>query len=563
MKFIKTYLLEAIGAIILLFVMLICVNGTTQPTFSSNVVSYGEAWDIEIDGVTTHYQDLPTKIDNPNMSPIILKKKMPSVITEGKNVGFFTCHQNVTVYINDTEIYSFRVTSGTHSKTPGNAWNFVKIKKVYAEKELRIVLEPSYKATSDVIPEMYYGDKDALLYDIIKNAIVPLILCSFTFVMGVSVLLAAIFLRKQLHIPKESVWLGLFAIFLALWSGLETQMFPIFLGNHLLFNQLTFVSLHLIFVPIMMFVRYTYNLEDNRVMNFFCVASMSLFFVCSILQALGVKDYRESLAISHVLMISGALWVLYLTVRAMREVDDARKKVIKYNVVGVGIVAICALMDSARFYGNSKDAAYFIRFGFLIYIVMLIVMLLNNSIQLMRMGEEAEAIKEVAYLDALTKLGNRNAYEAYLGKLEQARWKITSVAMFDLNNLKYFNDVHGHSMGDYYIIICSEVLQDIFGRKGIVFRTGGDEFCAVMQNVTDEEFEEMKSEMEARITSLSGTFFEGKMSMASGFARYEAELDENFNNTITRADECMYACKQEMKKNTKLVVPIKRTPENV
>lgn len=563
MKFMKLYLLEAVGAIILLIVMLFSLNRTTQPTFGSNVRSYGKAWDVEIDGEITHYQDLPSKVDNPNRSPVILRKKLSYVNAEGKTVAFFTSHQSATVYVDGREIYSFGTPENAHSKTPGNSWNFIKIKRAYGKKELCIVLEPSYQSTSGVIPQMFYGDKDAMLATLIKNSIVPLLLCILILLIGVGILLAVVFLREQLHIPKESAWLGLFAIFLALWSGLETQMIPVFFGNHLLFNQLTFISLQLVFVPIMMFVRYIYNLEENRTMNFFCITSMVSFPVFSILQLLGIKDYRETLLLVHVLFIVGALWVLCLTVRALKKGDAAQKKVAKYHVIGVGIVAASVLLDSMRFYTNSTDSAYFARFGFLIYIIMLIIMLLNNSIHLVRMGEEAEAIKEVAYHDALTKLGNRNAYETYLGQLTPADWQIMSVAMFDLNNLKYFNDVHSHSMGDYYIIVCSQVIQNIFGKKGAVFRIGGDEFCALLSDVSEEEYTELKTRMEEKIISLSGAFFEGKMSLASGYAHFEEDIDDNLNNTIKRADERMYICKEEMKKNTKLVVPIRRVPDEI
>lgn len=79
--------------------------------------------------------------------------------------------------------------------------------------------------------------------------------------------------------------------------------------------------------------------------------------------------------------------------------------------------------------------------------------------------------------------------------------------MFDLNNLKYFNDTHGHATGDYYIIVCSEIIQDIFGMYGKVYRIGGDEFCAVTEGVTEEEFMELRRGMNDRIEALNGRFF--------------------------------------------------------
>ena len=112
--------------------------------------------------------------------------------------------------------------------------------------------------------------------------------------------------------------------------------------------------------------------------------------------------------------------------------------------------------------------------------------------------------------------------------------------MFDLNNLKYFNDTHGHATGDYYIIVCSEIIQDIFGMYGKVYRIGGDEFCAVTEGVTEEEFMELRRGMNDRIEALNGRFFENKMSVASGYAAYDKKSDHDIHDTIKRADQKMY-----------------------
>lgn len=112
--------------------------------------------------------------------------------------------------------------------------------------------------------------------------------------------------------------------------------------------------------------------------------------------------------------------------------------------------------------------------------------------------------------------------------------------MFDLNNLKYFNDVYGHSVGDYYIIICSEIIMDIFSRFGEVYRIGGDGFCAVAYDLSEEEFVSCQTEMSKRVNGLNVQFIENRMAIASGYARFDSESDVNLIETAQRADKQMY-----------------------
>ena len=143
---------------------------------------------------------------------------------------------------------------------------------------------------------------------------------------------------------------------------------------------------------------------------------------------------------------------------------------------------------------------------------------------------------------------DKKSLEKELLKLQNADDTLDiGVMMFDLNNLKYFNDTHGHATGDYYIIVCSEIIQDIFGMYGKVYRIGGDEFCAVTEGVTEEEFMELRRGMNDRIEALNGRFFENKMSVASGYAAYDKKSDHDIHDTIKRADQKMYECKAAMK----------------
>jgi diguanylate cyclase (GGDEF)-like protein/putative nucleotidyltransferase with HDIG domain len=98
-------------------------------------------------------------------------------------------------------------------------------------------------------------------------------------------------------------------------------------------------------------------------------------------------------------------------------------------------------------------------------------------------GSEIERLTRAVRLDALTGLANRRAFEDDLAKLIEERnatGKPFSLLAFDLDGLKQINDAVGHAAGDSYIRGVADCLRDGVGASGTVYRTGGDEFAAIL-----------------------------------------------------------------------------------
>ncbi|MEG2775201.1 MAG: GGDEF domain-containing protein, partial [Acetivibrio sp.] len=197
------------------------------------------------------------------------------------------------------------------------------------------------------------------------------------------------------------------------------------------------------------------------------------------------------------------------------------------------------------------DGARFTRWIVFLTLMILAYEVLEESMRLAKLGKDSEKMKSIAYNDALTCMGNRMAFMEKIKQIEKQNYKNYGVAMFDLNNLKVFNDVHGHSAGDYYLIISSEILQDIFGPYGNIYRIGGDEFCAILKGISEEEFELYAKEMYIRLSKLKGPYTTEEMSIAFGYKKYDEKYDRNLSSTTDRADACMYINKTKIKQRLK------------
>lgn len=165
---------------------------------------------------------------------------------------------------------------------------------------------------------------------------------------------------------------------------------------------------------------------------------------------------------------------------------------------------------------------------------------------------KTKATKEVlhsACIDTMTKAYNRNTFEERMKVFESSPEKCRRFyfTVCDVNFLKYINDNYGHEYGDRAITRCSEVLIKVIGKKGKVYRTGGDEFiCITKSDLTQD----IKTEFLIEASRYKGYPF----SVAVGTSHYDKSIDFESPSTKTilaRSDKEMYNHKQEIKKFTK------------
>lgn len=154
-----------------------------------------------------------------------------------------------------------------------------------------------------------------------------------------------------------------------------------------------------------------------------------------------------------------------------------------------------------------------------------------------------ENIKQVALTDGLTGVGNRSAFEKAIA--EYAGKRINSdfiyVAM-DINGLKMVNDTYGHTAGDELIVAASDCIKRSLGEYGNIYRTGGDEFIAMI-NAKPEEYTIAREMLTTLINSWTGDIDE-ELVISVGAASHEEFPEYTALELAKEADSRMYADKR-------------------
>ena len=154
-------------------------------------------------------------------------------------------------------------------------------------------------------------------------------------------------------------------------------------------------------------------------------------------------------------------------------------------------------------------------------------------------------LEHAAYTDALTDTRNRGAFRRELPLYEEG-YPHAAIMVADINNLKLCNDRYGHKAGDRMIQDTAECIREAFADMGKCYRIGGDEFCVVMPNESQEHIEEALERMQMLLDQKNKTR-NMMLSVACGYAVRKDE-SQNMEQIFNYADELMYEKKYIMKK---------------
>jgi len=153
--------------------------------------------------------------------------------------------------------------------------------------------------------------------------------------------------------------------------------------------------------------------------------------------------------------------------------------------------------------------------------------------------------------DSLTKLPNRSLLEEHVSQgiaLSKENEQSLAVMFVDLDDFKKINDLHGHSVGDKFLITIGAEFKKIITHHDNVARFGGDEFIFCFPNLNSLQNAHDKVEKIQEIFKQE-FIINGKSIYSScsvGIAMYPSDGD-NAEELISKADIVLYKSKSQQK----------------
>lgn len=172
------------------------------------------------------------------------------------------------------------------------------------------------------------------------------------------------------------------------------------------------------------------------------------------------------------------------------------------------------------------------------------------TIQMVDVTSRREAemrLADLALRDGLTGLANRALLD---DRLEQALTDCRrtglhiGIAFLDVDGFKIINDVHGHAVGDRFLVVLGERISAVVRGNDTVARIGGDEFVVVCPDLTgpdvlDDVVARIRAAVRAPVT-VEGVTIRSDVSVGTTVGGGVSEPRE----LLRRADAAMYAQKR-------------------
>ncbi|MBE9032505.1 EAL domain-containing protein [filamentous cyanobacterium LEGE 11480] len=169
----------------------------------------------------------------------------------------------------------------------------------------------------------------------------------------------------------------------------------------------------------------------------------------------------------------------------------------------------------------------------------------------MERDQAQKRIRELAYIDDLTGIANRaHFYQTLEASIKQSDRKHSHLGLLyiDLDDFKSVNDSLGHDAGDVLLQEIAQRLQKVSRETDFVARLSGDEFCLLMNDVSDDyaavQVAQRCLEIISQPVELSARKFTPACSI--GIAHYPDD-GQNLATLIKAADTSLYVAKERGK----------------
>jgi len=174
----------------------------------------------------------------------------------------------------------------------------------------------------------------------------------------------------------------------------------------------------------------------------------------------------------------------------------------------------------------------------------------DHIVQINKLKESLDNLKESLYLDELTGLYNRKYLNDTFYK-DKANPYEGAVVFIDLNKLKYINDNYGHNMGDQLLKFFSDFLLNSLrdhNKRFDLIRFAGDEFIVFIEDSRKNIIElinKLQRKLSIKKLKTNKTAIDYRISFSYGVE--EIHTDSSISEAVEKADLNMFKMKNSIK----------------
>ncbi|MBQ4465350.1 MAG: diguanylate cyclase, partial [Oscillospiraceae bacterium] len=314
-------------------------------------------------------------------------------------------------------------------------------------KTIRIEAHPIFD-NQICFREVRAMDGAAFMAETYKQGMPGFCFCLIMASFGVVLIIVNLIRNLQLHSREtEFITLGSFALLMALWSMNDTYIPQLLTQNPALIRIVNYVSLILVPYPGLSFIATATNRPNSRSLVAILIAIGVNLGVTLTLTVTGASDFHDLVMISQALCVL-AIGISFFMIARAFHLKNVEQRFMNILLISASAMAFGALADIARFLTGMTNLfgfGFFTQMGAMIFLVLVGFHLLQQYTQMRLDKDRAEVKAQLAYMDGLTNMRNRLAFNEKEKELQNS--PICMIVQLDINFLKTVNDVYGHQEG--------------------------------------------------------------------------------------------------------------------
>lgn len=200
------------------------------------------------------------------------------------------------------------------------------------------------------------------------------------------------------------------------------------------------------------------------------------------------------------------------------------------------------------YYYNSKFFIYKQALIYIFFIVLIIGLLLKLKQLMRQLNNSNRKFKELASLDAMTKLYNRYSFSEISSQIFKKSKKNNldfSLMIIDIDKFKTINDTYGHLVGDIVITHIAKLLKNTLRKDDIICRYGGEEFMVLLPETSIINSKEIAEKIRKKIESSEVNIGQDRVLFyTASFGVSCFDGDKTIVDVISKADKALYDAKR-------------------
>ncbi len=331
---------------------------------------YSEGWSLD----SGESVDLDTVAASKYGGSMTVSKVLPDKVEYTDDLCFSTSNLKLTVYLEQTPVYSYDTRENLTGKGYGIAYHIIQLSPADAGKTVKIEAETVFdNHKGGRFNEILLSSQDEYRYYIMRSNTAGYLLSMILIFFGLVVIFFYFGMHRK-NPTAESLWaLGLSSVLFGLWALADTGTPQILMGSIFASREMVYGILHLAEFPLILFANSITKLKRRiYILLSFLTSIISFSAILFARYALG-KDMHVMVEIIYFSYASALIWFAVILID--NEIYCRKKGIstnLKYFYIGAMVFVISSFIDMIRYLidmGGSVRHGDWFRLGLVLFFI--------------------------------------------------------------------------------------------------------------------------------------------------------------------------------------------------